>query len=238
MQLCLSTEYKTRDGLRMLCAYQVTAVFPPSGKQGGRTVACLNILAAFISFGLLPNGEQYGYCFFTFPTSSFQEVVHNALLPEFMSTYVSYRHKVSVLHSLLLMRVHKTQLFPTFGLYIICFVFSHSLTVNEWALGPLGTETCCTGTPGVAQQAPSDTGTFSVRLLAPWVTLATTPVTCSSSCCQFLAVLCAASLLPVVAGRKSGCNVARGVFWSWEFLGYCSLGYFLSAAYCMRATDI
>ena len=70
----------------MLCAYQVTAVFPPSGKQGGRTVACLNILAAFISFGLLPNGEQYGYCLLTFPTSPFQEVVHNALLPEFMST--------------------------------------------------------------------------------------------------------------------------------------------------------
>lgn len=151
----------------MLCAYQVAVVFPPSGKQWGRSVACLNILAAFISFGLLPNGEQHGYCFLTLSTSPFQEIVHNAFLPEFMSTYVSYRHKVSVLHSLLLMKAHKKpfQLFPTsFGLGIICFVF-HSLTINEWALGPLGTETCYTGARGVAQQAPSDTGTFSVELL-------------------------------------------------------------------------
>lgn len=119
MQLCLSAECKTREELRMLRAYQVTAVFPPSGKQGGRTVACLNILAAFISFGLLPNGEQYGHCFLTFPTSPFQEIVHNAFLPESMSTYVSYRHKVSVLHSLLLMKAHKTH-FSSFPLLLVC----------------------------------------------------------------------------------------------------------------------
>lgn len=115
--------------------------------------------------------------FFTLPTSPFQKVVHNAFLPESMSIYVSYRHRVSVLCSLLLIRAHKTRhLFPTpFGLYIICFVSFHLLTV-KWALELLRKKTCYTGTTGVAQQAPSDTGTFSVRLLAPRMNLAATPV--------------------------------------------------------------
>lgn len=129
-------------------------------------------------------------------------------------------------------------LFFFFFLYIICFAFFHSICINEWTLVPLRTETCYTGTTGVAQQAPSGTGTFSVRLLAPLVTLASTPITRSRSCCQFTAVLCAASLLPLVAEHKSGYNIAWGMFWSWEFLGYCGLSYLLSATHSKTATGI
>lgn len=43
--------------------------------------------------------------------------------------------------------------------------------------------------------------------------------------------LCADPLLPLVVGHESGCNVAWGIFWIWEFLGHCDLGGLLDTVY-------
>jgi len=117
MQLCLSTEYHTREGLKMLCVYQVTVIFSPNGKQEGRTAVCFCCSFYFL---WATSTKQYGYCILTFPVSPFHKVVHNAFLLDSMSTYASYRVSIlhSVLPSLLLIRAHKTH-----SNYFSCWMF-------------------------------------------------------------------------------------------------------------------
>ena len=213
-QLCLSTEYKTREGLRMLCAYQVTVVFPPNGRQGARTVACLNILAAFIPFGLLPNGEQHGYCFLTFSTSPFQEVAYHAFLPESVSimSLIDIRSLSSICHCLWGYTKHISALshFFWFVHNLLCLLpLTHGKWVGSRASGNRGLLYWCNRCSPAGCRwhrhifckvagITGDSGNQSCYMFY--------------SHCQFLAVLCVESILPLVIEHKSGSNTAWSMF--------------------------
>lgn len=87
----------------------------------------------------------------------------------------------------------------------------------------------------IAQQAPSSTGTFSVRLLAIWVTpelllhapnlVANIWLSCMQHC------YCLACWVQEWMQYSLEHVLKMGIPW------YCNLGCLLSATHCMRATD-
>lgn len=166
--------------------------------------------------------------------TTFCEVAYNGLLSGSVSTVDSYRHEVRAVHLLLVMMAHKTH-FRSFPLLmvlsIICSLFFHSLATRI-GLWHLWEQSCCTSPTGhlrprhifcEAAGTMDDSGSpssYMFQLLLPIFSCPVSRITVASN-----------------SWVQEWMKYSQGVFWSWEFLGYCSLRYFLSSLHCIRATD-
>lgn len=173
-----------REGLGCsVCTRPLQAFIQVETKVGGLSLAWIDFLHLF-RVSCFQIGGQIWVLFLTFASlyTIFCEVVYNGLLSGSVSTL-----DMKSVQSFVIGydgTQNTFQVFPTsFGLSIICSVFFHSLATRV-GLWHVWKQSCCASPIGHLRPRH-----IFCEVAGTMMTLAAPPLTSSSYCCQFLAVL-------------------------------------------------